>query len=127
MDLDENVIESLLNELWKNTEILEHTLSSFNIKILNVAHSKYGGGGHIQTHIEFTTIDGNKIRKAKNSIGLAFKINFYNDSRLIYSSCANLYNDDINNFSGYDTINILGCFDNLIEHATSARIFVVAA
>ena len=127
MGLDINTIEILEHELAKNTEILEITASKFNIKILNIAYNADCQNGTIDAYIEFMTLDGNAIRKAKNSIGLEFKINFYKESKLLYSALYYFDDDYIDNFSGYDTIRISSYYTNLIEQATSARIFVVAA
>lgn len=126
MGLDAKTVENLENELAKNTEILESTTSKFNIRILNIAYSASCGNGNITTYIEFTTMDGSTIKKPKTSTGLSFKINFYKDSRLLYSSSSYFDSDYIYNFSGYDTIHIFSNFNGLIEHSTSARIFVVA-
>lgn len=127
MGLDINTIEILEQELAKNTEVLEITASKFNIKILNIAYNANCRDGTIDVYIEFTTPDGKAIRKAKDSIGLEFKINYYKESKLLYSNLCYYDNDKINNFAGYDTIRISSNYTNLIEQATSARIFVVAA
>ena len=127
MGLDINTIEILEHELAKNTEILEITASKFNIKILNIAYNASCHDGTIDVYIEFMTLDGKAIKKAENSIGLDFKINFYKESKLLYSASCYFDNDHIDNFSGYDTIYISSDYTNLIEQATSARVFVVTA
>ena len=128
MALDSHTVEILEKELVKNTEILDGIVAKFNVKILNIAYSAQLSSGTIDSYIEFTSIDGtDKIRNANvdkycpEHASINFKINFYKDSALLYST-EGYY--EIKSFSGYDTIKIHAGYVHLIEYATSARIFV---
>ena len=123
MALDDKTLEILGNELEKNTEILESVVSKFNIQILNIAYKTFSTGA-IEAFIEFTSLDGSsKIKNAGDcEQEIDFKINFYKGTKLVHSEEESY---DTTRFSGYDTIQIFASGSQLIEKATSARIFIV--
>lgn len=121
--MDATQIETLENELRKNTEILDSTFEQYNLKILSVAYSaSLPDGDDVKTWLEMIAIEGNKLQLPKSVMisCLEVKINFYKNDRLLCSAATAIFPDK---FNGYDTkeIHISQC--GLISQATKVRIF----
>ena len=115
-------IEILEQELAKNTEILDYTFDSLNLKPLSVAYSGNTNNGSLTTFVEFVSQDsGKKIFLKRDENCIYFKINLYEDNKLL---CSYSQYYAAKNFNGYDTIKIRVDFCNAITRATSARLFV---
>ena len=111
--------ENLEKELAKNTEVLENLFTSFNLKLEDIMYSSIPRGC-VYAYIEFSTLDGSSMIRSEVSL-IQFKINFYKNKKLLYSNAASYL---VSSFNGYEIIKIPTDLVNLIEYATSARIFI---
>ena len=119
MGLDLQTRKNLEKELVKNTDVLENIFTSYNLKFMDIAYSS-SSDGSVTTYVEFTTLDGSPTIKCEGDC-IFFKMNFYNNNKLLHSTYA-CYS--IANFRGYDTEGITCNYNDLIEDATSARLFI---
>ena len=119
MGLDLQTRKNLEKELVKNTDVLENIFTSYNLKFIDIAYSS-PSIGWINAYVEFTSLDGTSMIISEDEC-MRIKINFYNNNKLLCSKHWDYY---ISSFRGYDTVTICGNIYNLIEDATSARLFI---
>lgn len=108
-----------LEELKRNTEVIESTFEKFNLKLLDYAYLPSDGWNCCWYIIELSTIQGNSIKE-----DVYIKLNFYNKGGgLIYSEEESIKKKDID---GYNTFKMSfeSMTDNRLRKCYKAKIFL---
>lgn len=122
--MNEKEREILANELKKNTEILENLFEQYNLRVISIAFSGRSNDTQLDLWVEVSAIKGTKIKLPKDDAAdvISIKVNYYENGNLL---CSDYVDIDAENFGGYDTVHLCTYYTNLLNRATSARIFAV--
>lgn len=112
--MDKAVLQKQLN---KCAEVVEATFTKFNLQVLGYGFCGINeNSGWLQLLLEVALLPGEKLED-----NVRIKANFYDEENTIIYS----YEDyiDLEEFSGYDTINLCLNEDNLCFNMNKCRIF----
>lgn len=114
-------IDDHVEELKKNTEILEDTFAKYNLKLDSYTIALDISGCYPTCFMELSTINGNKIVK-KGADKVNIKINFYDENEnILYHASEEIYADD---FDEFDTIKInIAELQRCLKKAQKVKIF----
>lgn len=112
--MDKDILQKQLN---KCVEVVEATFAKFNLQLLGYGFCGINeGNGWLQLLLEIALLPGEKLEE-----DVRIKANFYDEENtIIYSYEGYL---DIEEFSGYDTIDLCLNEDNLCFNTSKCRIF----